>query len=369
MTSDPQDDGWYETEVPTRIAMTAELQRLKRRTLARPLPVIGLALAVTAGITYKVATKPVQFEAEVVLALAEGSFATRTRSLPVDQLREYFNSVLLPDNKLTALVEKYNLFRLRKTLGPQFALEQLRSMFEIQIWKNTFVYYDEDDESARRSARIGITVRDSDPDRAFNLAHELASIASEAAMAHRQKLASELAHQVATLRTLTEEKLAKLAQETALKQTAIQDAVKRGRPELTGILRIDLQALDRERQRADEQLAQIATSPDALANEIAAAGLDLTLNVVDERRPERPARSEFVLIMVIAVVGTCSLLGSALLLGAFDSRVHDTDDVARLGLPVLGQVPRFAGDNVGSMETRGAAPARVPSLQRWRSHR
>jgi hypothetical protein len=73
--------------------------------------------------------------------------------------------------------------------------------------------------------------------------------------------------------------------------------------------------------------------------------------------------------MVAVVVGTGSLLGSALLLGAFDSRVHDTDDVARLGLPVLGHIPGFAGDNVGSMQARGAARARVPSFLRWRSHR
>jgi hypothetical protein len=56
-------------------------------------------------------------------------------------------------------------------------------------------------------------------------------------------------------------------------------------------------------------------------------------------------------------------------LGAFDSRVHDSDDVARLKLPVLGHVPGFAGDNVGSMRTRSAAPTRVPSFRRWRFHR
>ena len=92
----------------------------------------------------------------------------------------------------------------------------------------------------------------------------------------------------------------------------------------------------------------------------------LTLAVVDESRPERPTHSGLILVMVAAVVGTGALLGSALLLGAFDSRVHEPDDVARLGLPMLGHVPGFAGDNVGSMRTRSAAPSRVPSFQRWR---
>ena len=74
-----------------------------------------------------------------------------------------------------------------------------------------------------------------------------------------------------------------------------------------------------------------------------------------------------VLVMILLVVGTGALVGSALFLGAFDSRVHDTDDVARLGLPVLGHVPGFPGDQVGSLRSRGARRNHVPWFLRWRS--
>jgi hypothetical protein len=362
-------DAWFTSEPSTRIGMIAELQRIKRRTWIRPLPVLALAAAITGGILYKVATKPVSVEAEVVLALAEGTMANRRSSLPVDQLREYVSSVLLSDNKLTELIEKRDLYRLRKKFGPEFAIEELRSAFDIQIWKNSFVYYDEDDGNARRSARIGITVHDADADRAYDLAHDLASIAIRSAAVQRQQLATAISAQVALIRDGVEDKLIKLADETSLKQAAIDAAAKRDRPDLAGILRIDLAALNRERRRLELQLAGIATSNESLASEISAAGLDMSLSIVSERRPEHPTRAGFVLAMVAAVVGTGALVGSALVLGAFDSRVHDTDDVARLGLPVLGQVPRFAGDSVGSMSTRGAAPTRVPSFVRWRSHR
>jgi len=362
-------DAWFESEEPTRYVMIAELQRLQRRTRVRPIPVILLAVVVTAAITYKVATKPVIVESEVVLALTEGQLATRTSSLPVDQLREYFSSVLLPDNKLTELIEKHNLFRLRKRLGPQYALAELRGSLEIQIWKNSFVYYDEDNPDARRSARIGLTVADADPDRAFDIARELASIAIETSALQRQKLADQVSQQVSVMHDATSEKLAKLDDEAALKQAAIDDARDRGRLDLAGILRVDMVALDHERKRTEERLTQIATSRESLAREIASAGLDMTLSVVEEHRPERPTRSGFVLVLVAVVVGTGALIGSALVVGAFDSRVHDTDDVERLGLPVLGQVPRFPGDNVGSMRARSAASARVPSSLRWRSHR
>src|SRR5262249_57329260 len=98
------------------------------------------------------------------------------------------------------------------------------------------------------------------------------------------------------------------------------------------------------------------TRSDRRAADIAAAGLDLPLAVVDENRPERPTHSGLVLVMIAAVIGTFSLISAALVLGAFDSRVHEPDDAIRLGLPVLGHVPGFAGDNVGALRTRTPAP-------------
>jgi hypothetical protein len=38
--------------------------------------------------------------------------------------------------------------------------------------------------------------------------------------------------------------------------------------------------------------------------------------------------------------------------GAFDSRLHGAEDVERLGLAVVGHVPRFAGHRVGSLVER-----------------
>jgi hypothetical protein len=361
-------DDWYASEESTRVALIAELQRIKRRTWVRPVPVLVLAAAVTGFIMYKVANKTIMVQAEVVLALTEGVMSGPQNSLPVDQLREYVSSVLLPDGKLIDLIEKRDLSRLRKRLGPQFAIEELRSSLEIQIWKNSFMYQDEDD-NARHSARIALAVTDSDPDHALGIARDLATIVMDTAAARRRKLADTITLQVQALTDATEQKLDGLSNELVQKQAAIDDALKRHRPDVVGILQIDRVALEKERAITEDQLARIAASPESLAGEIAAAGLDMSLTIVEEHRPERPTHSGFVLIMVGVVVGTGVLVGAATLLGAFDSRVHDTDDVARLGLPVLGHIPGFAGDNVGSMQSRGALRARVPSFLRWRSHR
>lgn len=361
-------DGWYESEQPTRRGLVAELQRIRRRTQVRPIPVLVVAALVTAGITHKMATKPAILEAEVVLALAEGTMSNHRAGIPVDQLRAYVTQVLLPDKQLLKLVEKYNLFPLRKKAGPEYALEQMRDQFSVAIWKNQFAFYDED-EAGKKSARIGITVKDTNPDRALDIAHDLAGVVMETAAGLRQARADAMTAQVARLREATGKELDQLALAIASKQAAIDDARARGDMDLAAILRIDRHSLQSEQRRREERMARIAASNEALAGEITAAGLDLTLTVVDEQRPERPTHGGLVLIMAAAVIGTVSLIGAALVLGAFDSRVHDPDDVTRLGLPVLGHVPGFAGDNVGSMRTRSAAPARVPSFQRWRFHR
>jgi len=75
-------------------------------------------------------------------------------------------------------------------------------------------------------------------------------------------------------------------------------------------------------------------------------------------------------VMIIVVIGVGALIGSALFVGAFDARVHEVDDVTRLGLPVLGHVPGFKGDHIGSLASRGvdltSRGTRVPSFLRWR---
>jgi hypothetical protein len=160
-----------------------------------------------------------------------------------------------------------------------------------------------------------------------------------------------------------------MSRETAEKETARDKAHRAGNEQLAQALDLELAVLWHEEKKAAHTLAEIASSRDSLADRISEAGLDMSVTVVEEHRPERPDNRDFVLAMIAVVIGIGSLLGSALFLGAFDSRVHDLDDVERLSIPVLGHLPGFPGDHVGSLQSRGALRARVPSFLRWRSHR
>jgi hypothetical protein len=95
--------------------MITEIQRLRRRAAVRPIPVLALALLITAGITYKVATKPKLYTADVVLAVNEGSLTrARDKAIPFDQLKEYVASVLLPDAEVQQVIEKHTPGRIDK---------------------------------------------------------------------------------------------------------------------------------------------------------------------------------------------------------------------------------------------------------------
>lgn len=362
-------DEWYESEESTRTGMVDEIQRIRRRLHARPLPVIVLGLALGALITYKIATRRPAVEAEIVLALTEESLSSKHHALPVDNLRQTVDGALLTDQKLAQLIERHDLYHLRHQLGMEYAIAQLREQIDIQIWKNSFMYYDEDAENSKKSARIGITVTDTDGDRAYAIARDLAAIVIDSAQELRTKANADLANAIKTMHDGLEVRLKTLAQQTAERNVDLERAQ---RERLTGEaqqIALELAELEAERKAAEKRLTDIAKSRDAGADRIAAAGLDTSIAIVEEHRPERPEGRGFLIAMIAVVVGIGSLLGAALVVGAFDPRVHDTDDVIRLGLPVLGHVPGFRGDHIGSLRSRGASVARVPSIARWRSQR
>ena len=362
-------DDWYTSEESTRAGIITEMQRMRRRFAARPGPVLLLAALITAALGYKIYKKQPLVSAEVVLALSEGQLGKGHAGIPADELQKYVANVLLPDKPLLELIEKKDLYSLRKKLGNQFALEQLRDQMEIDIWKNSFLYYDEHDYQARKSARIGITIVDKDPDKAADLARELAKIAIAQHELERKRIARAVESEIKEMRAAIEQQLGKIANQLAIAQTAMAKARQEGKNGVASALLVDIMTLDSQMKNAEKQLSSIATSQDNVAVGVAAAGLDLTLAVVEERIPPHPEKSPFVLVIVLVVIGTGAFLGAALFVGAFDSRIHDTDDVERLGLPVLGHVPGFAGDSVGSLDARGARRARVGSVMRWRSYR
>jgi capsular polysaccharide biosynthesis protein len=360
------DDTWYESEESTRVGLVAELQRVRRRTLSRPLRVIALAAVLMGAVTYKIATRKPLVEAEVVLLLTEGSLSARSNGIPVEALKDYVADVLLPNDALAKLVERRHLDRLGRM---DDAIAGLRDALEIRIWKNTFVYYDPEDETSEHSARIGLTVTSHDPESAYQLVNDFATIIIATAAEQRRAMTAQLAGEIAVMQRNFERQLDELARERSEKLVAMIAARRANKRSLAEALQLEVVEIDSEQKVAEARLHDIALSRDSIADRITAAGLDMQVQIVEDNRPVQSTSHAFLVVLIVAVIGVGSLIGSAMILSAFDARVYDVEDVSRLGLEVLGHVPGFPGDEVGSLRARGVVRARVPSFLRWRSHR
>ncbi len=358
---------WYESEPPFYRTLIAELQRLKRRAQARWPLVVAIGLALTAAVVWKVAKKPAMYRARLVLAISEGELATSRGSTPLNELRDYIDNVLLSNGELIKLLEERELYvDERELYGDEAVLMDVRDALGIAVWRNFFQYsyaYDE-----RRTARVAISFTDRDPDFAYEMARAITYLVIAREGEHRLDVARDLEEasrsvletmrgRVIDARAAQTEAAAALAAAEARDDQA-QIALQRLRGNEVGVAVI----------RAEEAFksVQLTTTSEALQAQAIAAGLALEINVVDERKPPRHDRSMLVLIG-LALVALCIFVPLAgVVIGAFDGRVHDLDDVGRLELVALGHLPAFPGDHVGRLRDRGVQRRRMPSWVPWR---
>jgi len=359
---------WYASEESTRKGMVVELQRIARRARVRPWPVVAVAVVLTGLLLLAYTMRTPAVEAEVVLALTQGEMVATHSDVPVDELRAYVAETLLLDKPIGEMIERLDLYPSRKTLGLKYAIGEVRDQLTIEIWKNTLIASG-DARNAEHSARIGLTVTDADGDRAYKLAHELADIVIQTARAHQQHVSNGVAARVAAAHDDIERHLARLTHDRTAKLEKLAALGEHRDDEQSALLQIEISELTAEIAPLERRITLIAQSSESIADRVSEAGLDESVVVVEERPPIPSNHAGFAFALFATVAAFSSLIGAALVVGAFDGRVHDREDVERLDLPVLGHVPGFPGDHIGSLESRGAARGRVPSFLRWRSHR
>jgi hypothetical protein len=347
---------WLASEPGLVRSMVVELQRMKRRARARWPLVLALGLVLGAGLTYRMGNKPHQYTARLVLALSEGSAARRNSpraGARAARLRRFTR--LLPTSKLQALIEARNLFPLRKTQGAEFALQELRDQLELEVARNYFVF-EYSHNAHRSSARVDVSILDTDGVLAFELAHDVAAAIIATAdgqrLAARQALERQTGVRVDALRA----RLSELAYDIADAAYAIDHPSADVSKARLAMMREDLAVLHAQQRAAsrDLELLVAAASADQIAVAQGDAGVGLSLAVVSETRPDEgdPGRN-LRIATTIVILGLVIGLAVALVLAAFDDKVRDPDDITRAGLRVVGHLPAFPGDDVGALVDRG----------------
>jgi hypothetical protein len=358
---------WYEAEPPLHRVLIGELQRLQRRARARWPLLVVIALALTGAVVWKVARKPTLYRARQVLAITEGELVSGHDATPLHELREYVGNVLLSNAALLSLIEEKQLMRrTRARFGDEFAIESLRDQLRIGVWRNYFQYSYSFDE--RRTARIAIVFIDKDRDFAYEMARALTTLVINRESERRVEAAAALARQTEAVQEATRARLMAARSEQSAEVAALAMAEQRGDRGGIAIHRLRASELSGEVVRAQEAFYAIeqTTSAEALQAAVTTAGLALEIAVVEDRRPPRDDRSLLVLIGVGLVALILFLPLTSIVIGAFDTRVHDLEDVSRLGVVSLGHVPPFPGDHVGALRDRGVRRRRMPSWVPWR---
>ncbi len=364
-TAEPVID-WLESEPPTGRLWVADLQRLKRRAKTRLLLIFAITFALTGAAARKFSKRGASYDATVYLSLDESALSSGRNSVPGREIIQYVSNVLIPDTELAALANRKNLHPLRKKLGDEYAVSELRMQFELEVIQNDYAERRVVDQA--RTAQIQITVYDASPEEATELANDIAEIAVKTAETRNAEDARALTAEVERILEQLRARAAEASTEMLAARTALSEARDRQDPEDIARQSVRYEQAELQWRRADtasEESARVATS-EASAEALQKAGLGINARILDRRNAGALVDLRTGMAIAVTFVFFGSLVAISLLVAAFDSRIHDAEDVTRLGLPVLGQVPDFPGQTTGSLRQRGVRHHRVPSFLRWR---
>jgi hypothetical protein len=336
-------------------SLRSELQRLKRRAKARPIPVFVVAALLVGGVLYRRATRVPLYRAAVIIRVTENTLVNKETPLAAKNLDVYLNSVALTNDQLLKLVEKHDLYPLREVRGNQYAIMRMRQNMKMTLVDDYFGTAKRFD-TVGRTARVTLYFQDADRDVAYTVAQDLANTL----IANEQKRRETTSAQMTAIADAALERAEKrsLVLQGELTKKALQrrDARRRSASE------DELMALGVEFQRVRTMLerankiyneAQEQKSSVDLILAADSANIGLRFEIVDVRSPPKhhrdgPLRMLMIGLGLFVVILPLSAIG----IGAFDSRLHHTEDLMRLDIPVVGHVPAFPGSTVGSLEAR-----------------
>jgi hypothetical protein len=351
---------WIDAEPGVRAA-AGEVGRLFRRARARPFAVVGLAAGIALTVTAKSATAGLDdtFSSRVVFRITENDVEESTiSSRPPREFKRWVAGAAFSGPRLTQVIKRHHLYPALYALDPLLAVAAMRDDIDIVVWRNYFLWdylpEGQGDDSERRSVRVSIAFHAKDSQLAYDVVRDLGQLIIDLQEQSRVVLAEEARQEAEAAAQEARAAYERADLRMVRRQVALTNAP-RGTPE-AALLRVEIDGLA-ERVKF---LADRAHKLDQLRGRIGLReGIErqqrgLVFELVDHGAAAEPptlTRRE-----VLGVVGVASFLGLlpvlCLVIGAFDPRVLDLDDVRRLGMAGLGQIGGYPGDDFGSMFMR-----------------
>jgi hypothetical protein len=337
-----------------------ELDRLKRRPRARLFRTLLLAVLGTAAAIFVVARRVPLAESRILIRVTEGNVLRDDQPISGRDLGQFLNDSSLSSRNLLQIIDRHHLYPVERARGDYYALEELREHLTLEVYRNYFLEargYNSD----VRTARISVRFRDLDPEVSFAVCGDLARLIIDSENQRREESSRGVAgvtqHAVESAAAALQERQSELA----TKQAALQDARRADKKDEVATLQVAISRLTQDVDNQAERVRKVRQNK-AYADlkvSMETQGINLFYQIVDERPPPPPPEGKEIRLAMIGLACFIMLLPlCAIAVGAFDSRLHDVEDVQRLGLAVVGHVPRFPGFVIGSMRGRRAAERR-----------
>lgn len=356
-------DDWVADEPRVSQVLVAELQRFKNRMKVHPIPVLLLALLMSAGAVFMFARKPGMYTARVILRISEGGLSEyRGSVLPRSELKDYIYGFALSDKTLREeIIDKHKLFqREMKLFGADGAIGELRDGLSIDVFHN-FFHYNKNHESTPRSMRLAIVYMHEDADFAYKLAVLLADLVVKVESGKRLQEVRFAAANAKEVLAAVEQAQAERRQQIAALMTKIGDAELAGDGVAAAMARVEIASLAQAERREAQNLENMQREVEQIENSrrLEESNMGMVFELAGRVRPvNRPPPGPFVLGLVGLVCFFIFVPVCAIGLGTLDSRIHELEDVRRLSMPALGHIPPFEGDRTSSLRKRGALEPR-----------
>lgn len=350
---------WHHAEPGLGPTMTRELARFERRMRARPRRVLLLAALLSCLAVVAVVARPRLYTARIILRATQGSLNPDDRSILSDMgVRDrIYDAAFTKHNLITNIIEEHGIHRdTFERLGPEAAIEEIMDPLTVEVTRNYFLYSLRE-ESSPRSLRVIIGYQWTDAEFAYRMACLLADLVVENVQSRRLIEARIMATNARDGLARLERKVAMQREQLNALMFALTAAEVTNNPKSAARLRVDIVEVTESLLASEDLLEAMRTAQREreFLLRVEERNLALIWDVAGEVRP-RPVRPPGVLrLTALALACFCALVPlCAIALGAFDSKMYDADDVTRLGIPVVGHIPAFFGDHVGSLAQRGA---------------
>lgn len=333
-----------------------ELARVKRRARNRLGATFALGLVATAAALFVVHKKVPPQESRVLIRVTESTLLRDDAPLASGELADYLWDAAFSNGKLLRLIDKHDLYPLARTRGEDFVLETIRWDLDVEVFRNYFIAARNYNDPVR-TARIAVKYRHRDPDLSMKVARDLAQLVIDTEEERRQRSSQDIVGVAGVALARAVEILDKSERDLAACQAELQLAKRKRDQQNIARLQVDLTRLtaDVKRHHVAMRQARDAKQRADFQYALDMKGVGLVFQIVDERPPPPPPETSARVIRFAMIGLACFVLLlplCAIAVGAFDQRVHDREDVQRLGIEVVGHVPAFDGSDAGSMRSR-----------------